>query len=99
MDKLANNIRFLRLRDGYTLDEVAKKLGLKSKTNINAYETGVCYPKADTLVALSNLFKCSIDSMMKQDLAKGEVSWEESFKADIEKRLKRIERKLIIQIK
>ncbi len=93
MEILARNITFLRLRDELTLEQVAHKLGLKSKSNIKAYEKGTCYPKADNLLKIAELFDVSLDTLVKTDLSKGEISWEENFKAEIMSRIKKLERK------
>lgn len=96
MEILARNINFLRLRDELTMEQVAHKLGLKSKSNVKAYEKGTCYPKADGLFKIAQLFEVSLDTLMKTDLSKGEISWEENFKAEIISRLKKLERKCAV---
>lgn len=45
---------------------VAEALGVDQST-VAKWEAGVCKPTADNLIKLSKLFKCSIDSLLKEE--------------------------------
>ena len=87
---LGNNIRFLRVSNGFTLEWTAEKLGLNGKSSIHGYEVGFASPKIDTLIKMSQLFEISIDTLIKKDLSKGEIGWE----IELIKRIEKIESKI-----
>lgn len=64
------NIRLLRARRKRTQDEVASALGIK-RAKYNSYENGIATnPPLDTLVAVSNYFKMSLDTLVKIDMSR-----------------------------
>jgi transcriptional regulator with XRE-family HTH domain len=63
------NIRLLRRRKGRTQGDVAAELGIKRST-YNNYENRLARPGVDTLVAFSEYFGVSIDTLVKVDLSK-----------------------------
>src|ERR1043165_5080969 len=66
----ATNLRLLRHRRGWSQDELAEKLGI-TRSKLNAHENGkTVNPVAEDLVAFSNFFKVSIDTLLKVDLTK-----------------------------
>jgi transcriptional regulator with XRE-family HTH domain len=64
-----SNIKLLRKRFARTQDDVAFSLGMKRST-LSGYENNIAEPGMDTMVALSNYFKISIDTLIKVDLSK-----------------------------
>ena len=68
---LAKNIRYLRKRKNWSQDELAEKLGKKSYTTIQKWESGVGSPTFKTLVDMADLFGVDIDALAKADLEAG----------------------------
>lgn len=67
--KLHTNIQILRkLAGNMTQEKLAERLGVSRQT-ISKWETGESIPELDKLLELSNLFSCSLDSLLKEDLA------------------------------
>jgi transcriptional regulator with XRE-family HTH domain len=72
----SSNIKFLRKRLNLTQDEVADDLQMKRPT-LSGYENNVSLPTIKALVAFSNYFHVSIDTLIKIDLrnlSNGQVS-------------------------
>lgn len=63
---LSQKLKELRWRSGLSQREVAKYLGT-SPSLISGYETGERSPSAENLLALSNLYKCSVDYLLGKD--------------------------------
>ncbi|GGB85713.1 MULTISPECIES: XRE family transcriptional regulator [Dyadobacter] len=64
------NIRFLRLRRKLSQEALAEKLGI-SRVKLNAHESGrTANPTIDDLINFSELFRMSIDSLLKIDISK-----------------------------
>ena len=63
-----NNIKFLRKRKGRTQDDVAFSLKLKRST-LSGYENAVAKPSVEVLLAFSDYFKISVDTLIRVDLA------------------------------
>lgn len=53
----------VRKSRGLLQEEVAKEIGIDRST-VAKWETGKAKPKADTLIALSALFNCTIDELL-----------------------------------
>lgn len=62
------NIKLLRKRRGRTQDDVAVALDMKRPT-LSGYENGVAEPGIEVLIAFSDYFKISVDTLLKQDLS------------------------------
>lgn len=58
-----DRLRALRILNGYTQEQLAKKLSL-SKANISKYESGIIEPNLKTLELLSKTFKCTVDYLL-----------------------------------
>ncbi len=66
----ATNLRHLRKRKGWSQDELAEKLGI-TRSKLNAHENGkTVNPTAEDLIAFSEFFKMSIDSLLKVDMTR-----------------------------
>lgn len=62
-----SNIKFLRKRKGRTQDDVAFALDMKRST-LSGYENEVAKPSVEVLLAFSDYFKISVDTLIKIDL-------------------------------
>ncbi len=63
-----SNIKLLRKRRGRTQDDVAFALGMKRST-LSGYENEVAQPGMEALIAFSDYFKVSVDTLIKVDLS------------------------------
>lgn len=67
--KLGENLQYLRrLHGGMTQEKLAERLGVSRQT-ISKWETGDVYPELEKLLELSRLFSCTLDSLLKEDMA------------------------------
>jgi transcriptional regulator with XRE-family HTH domain len=66
---LSSNIRFLRKRKRLTQSGLADLLGI-NRSGINNYENGSVIPPVNVLIALSDLFHISIDTLLRINLSK-----------------------------
>ncbi len=64
-----SNIKLMRKRRGRTQDEVAFALNMKRST-LSGYENGVAQPGIQQLIAYSEYFGISVDTLIKIDLSK-----------------------------
>ena len=64
----AENLVYLRQHYGVTQEELAEQLGVSRQT-VGKWEAGTNYPEMDKLLALCDLFRVSMD-----DLVRGAVS-------------------------
>ena len=71
--KLAGNLRYLREINGYTQDQVRRRINVARQT-YSTYETGRRVPSIDTVRSISELYGVSIDSLMKNDLSRSVIS-------------------------
>jgi transcriptional regulator with XRE-family HTH domain len=69
---LAHNIRYLRKKQGWGQDTLAEKLGYKSYTTIQKWESGVSEPPLKVVHALAELFGVDIDELTSSDLEFGQ---------------------------
>ncbi len=71
MDKreifLSTNIKYLRILNGKTQEEVAKVCN-KKNTAVSNWEKGIREPDAIDLANIANFFDISIDDLMLKDL-------------------------------
>lgn len=65
---LGENIRFLRNKHGFSQDYVAEKLGYKSFTTIQKWESGVSEPPIKKLRELSELLNVDMDDIINKDI-------------------------------
>lgn len=65
---LAQNIRYLRKKQGLGQDALAEKLGYKSYTTIQKWESGVSEPPLKIVHALAKLFHVDINDLTNTDL-------------------------------
>ena len=65
---LGDNIRYLRIKRGFSQDYIAEKLGYKSYTTIQKWESGVSEPPVKKLKELSALLNADMNDMANKDL-------------------------------
>ena len=65
---LAQNIRYLRKKRGWGQDELAEKLGYKSYTTIQKWESGVSEPPLKVVHELATVFCVDINDLTNGDL-------------------------------
>lgn len=66
---LSINIKFLRKRKRFTQSGLAELLGI-NRSGVNNYENGSAVPPVQVLIALSDLFHISIDTLLRINLSK-----------------------------
>lgn len=72
------NLIKLRKEKGLSQEQLAEKLDVSRQT-IYKWETGQSYPEMDRLVMLSDLFKCSIDDLIKKEVNVNDISLREKY--------------------
>jgi transcriptional regulator with XRE-family HTH domain len=68
MKYLAENIRYLRKKFGWSQEKLAEILGL-NRGNIASYEKGTAEPRLENLIKMMELFKVEIKDLVEIDLA------------------------------
>lgn len=68
------NIKYLRRLKGWTQEAFAEKLGIK-RSLLGAYEEERAEPRYDVLERVSDLFKVSIDELLRKDLSESKGSY------------------------
>jgi transcriptional regulator with XRE-family HTH domain len=66
------NLKYLRKLRGWTQEEFAQKIGIK-RSLVGAYEEERAEPNYDVLETVSDLFKVSIDDLLRKDLSETNV--------------------------
>lgn len=62
------NLKYLRKLRGWTQEEFANKLGIK-RSLVGAYEEERADPRIDVLEKLGDMFKLTLDDLLRRDLA------------------------------
>lgn len=66
--KFGSNLQYLRkLHGNMTQEKLAEQMGVSRQT-VSKWENGEAYPELDKLMELSNLFSCSLDVLLKEDM-------------------------------
>ena len=68
MKYLAENIRYLRKKLGWSQEKLAEMLGL-NRGNIASYEKGTAEPRLENMIKMMELFKVEIKDLVEIDLA------------------------------
>jgi len=68
------NLKYLRKLRGWTQEEFATKIGIK-RSLVGAYEEERAEPNYDVLETVSDLFKVSIDDLLRKDLSETKGSY------------------------
>lgn len=67
--KLGSNLQFLRkLHGGMTQERLAERMHVSRQT-VSKWETGEAIPDVEKLLELSWLFSCTLDALLKEDMA------------------------------
>lgn len=62
------NLLFLRkMRDNMTQEELAERLGVSRQT-VSKWELDAAYPEMDKLLILCDLFSCSLDQLIRENM-------------------------------
>lgn len=62
------NLQFLRkMHNGMTQEELAEKMGVSRQT-ISKWELDVTYPEMDKVLELCQLFSCSMDQLIREEM-------------------------------
>lgn len=67
----SNNLRYLRKKNGWSQELLAEKLGYKSFTTIQKWESGVSEPSVSTVKTIASMFDVSMDELVNHDLESG----------------------------
>lgn len=67
---IAKNLKYLRLKHGFSQDYIAEFTGKKSFTTVQKWESGVSDPSIDIASKLANLYGVSLDDLYYLDLEK-----------------------------
>lgn len=65
---LSKNLKYLRLKNNYSQDEIAEIFGYKSYTTIQKWEMGIAEPSVDKLRELAKLYKVSMNDLLTKDI-------------------------------
>ena len=65
----SNNLRYLRKKHNMTQDELANRLGYKSFTTIQKWESGVSEPSVSTVKEIAQIFGVTMDQITNEDLS------------------------------
>lgn len=64
--KIQEKLQLLRKKNGYSQEQLADKLGVSRQT-IGKWENGQAFPELSGMILLSELYKVTIDRMVKED--------------------------------
>lgn len=70
--KFEENLRELRKQNGLSQEELAEQLNV-SRQAVSKWENGSGYPELDKLMALCELFHCTMDDLLKGDVTERNV--------------------------
>ena len=81
------NLQFLRkMRNGMTQEDLAEKMSVSRQT-VSKWELDTAYPEIEKLIELCELFSCSMDELIREDMniandaySEIRVEWLEEFK-------------------
>lgn len=67
MTSLGNKLSMLRKERNYTQEQLASTLGV-SRQAISKWESDAAFPETDKLIRISELFDCSLDYLLKEEM-------------------------------
>ena len=73
MSIASKNMKYLRKLRGWTQEEFATKLGIK-RSLVGAYEEERAEPRIDVLEILCDIFKLTLDDLLRSDLSESKGS-------------------------
>ena len=62
--KFQDKLQILRKQNGMSQEKLAEKIGI-SRQAVAKWEVGLSYPDLDKIIIISDLFKISIDKLVK----------------------------------
>lgn len=65
--KFGDKLIFLRKKNGLSQEELASKLNV-SRQSVSKWESNNTYPETDKIVQICNLFDCSMDDLINEDI-------------------------------
>lgn len=75
---IAENIRYLRKEAGMSQEELADKLGYRSFTTIQKWESGVSTPPIEVFTRMAALFEVDLDDFARTDLSSASAERQKS---------------------
>jgi len=67
----STNLQYLRkINHAMTQDQMAEKMGVSRQT-VSKWESGEAYPEMEKLFRLCDLFSCSMDALLRENMDKG----------------------------
>ncbi|MDH5609595.1 MAG: LexA family transcriptional regulator [Cyclobacteriaceae bacterium] len=79
---IAENIKVLRKRAGYTQEQFAGQVGIK-RSLVGAYEEGRAEPRLQTLMKIAEVLGVSGDALISQDLTDEKAVWQSQEKVRV----------------
>ena len=64
----SNNLRYLRKKNGWSQELLAERLGYKSFTTIQKWDSGVSEPSVSIVKTIASIFNVSMDELVNHDL-------------------------------
>lgn len=61
---LAENLQYLRAREGLTQEQLAERLDV-SRQSVSKWESGASYPEMDTILKLCDMFHVDMDALLR----------------------------------
>lgn len=74
MSQANKNMKYLRKLRGWTQEEFAQKLRIK-RSLLGAYEEGRAEPRIDILEVVSDMFKLTLDDLLRRDVSDNKTSY------------------------
>lgn len=66
--QFGQKLRYLRLREGKTQEEIARQLGLASGSHISFLEAGRKTPSISLTISIADVFHVSVDYLLRDDI-------------------------------
>lgn len=77
----AANLALLRRERGLSQEQLAERLGV-SRQSVSKWESGVCLPELATLDTLCTMFGCTLDTLLRGDVAREDLNALEAYDAE-----------------
>lgn len=71
--QFGGNLQFLRRANGMTQEQLASRMGVSRQT-VSKWESGEATPELGKLVELCEIFGCTLDSLLREDLTESKAS-------------------------
>lgn len=75
--RTGEKIARMRRENNYTQEQLAERMGV-SRQSISKWESGLAYPETEKLIALSTLFHCSLDYLLRDEIEEESIGQEKS---------------------